>query len=64
MTGVDLQDAPGEPTVWRRRRCRIKSCSYLSHATRKKRRGDDSNIEQPNKIPPKGELNASRQRPP
>ncbi len=28
--------------VWRRRRCWIKSCSCQSHATRKKRRGDDS----------------------
>ncbi len=46
MAGADLLDAPGGPTVWRRRRCRIKSCSYLSHATRKKRRGDDSTIDQ------------------
>ena len=46
MAGADLHNAPGGPTVWRRRRCRIKSCSYLSHATRKKRRGDDSTINQ------------------
>ena len=52
MAGADLLDAPGGPTVWRRRRCRIKSCSYLSHATRKKRRGDDSNIEHSIKNPP------------
>ncbi len=44
MAGADLLDAPGGPTVWRRRRCWTidEHTSNLSHATPKTRRSFDN----------------------